>query len=123
MLLDRLVLYAKQERCFGKSVLPKIKKPIYYHQEIVGFYAPLIRRDVECIGFLYIAREYRRKGIAYNFVEEWFKEHPQSNFYAINVNSIGLALKIGLIQQSVDGNGHPVFTTKEHKHLLHEIQE
>jgi len=117
MTLEELILHSQQERCFGKCKVPELKKPIYHKDTLVGFYAPLKRQGELCIGFLYIGRPYRRKGIAYNFVKQWFQEHPNSNFYAININSINLALKVGLVQGRIDGKGNSVFVTKYYKNL------
>ncbi len=64
----------------------------------VGFYTPRQRKGCQCLGFVFIAEKFRRKGHAERVAREFLKKNPHLIWFA-NINNIKsqrLAEKIGL---------------------------
>ncbi len=64
----------------------------------VGFYTPKQRKGCQCLGFIFIAEKFRRKGHAERVAREFLRKNPDLIWFAEihNVRSQRLAEKIGL---------------------------
>jgi len=96
MTLDAIITECEASGCFAAYRVPSRKVPIPAGGEIVGFYAPARRAGAWCLGYLYIARPYRRQGHALRTVRDHVARHPRASFFAINSAAERLAQRAGL---------------------------
>jgi len=96
MTLDAIIQECDASGCFAAYRVPNRKVPITANGQIVGFYAPVRRGGAWCLGYVYIAVQYRRQGHALRAVHAHFAQHPNATYFAINEAAERLAQRAGL---------------------------
>jgi RimJ/RimL family protein N-acetyltransferase len=102
------------ERCFAAYELPAHKEPILDEAgACVGFYAPKMRRGRWCMGFIFIARPYRRQGHALRAVQSFLARYPDT-YWSVppgNQASQCLAKRAGFFYHHTTPDGFDVYSS------------
>lgn len=96
MTLDQIIAECQASGIFARFRMPADRLPIVGQDgQPVGFYAPMQRRGRPCMGFVYIAKRYRRQGHAERAVRAFLAAHPDMLWWALSPESEALIHKLG----------------------------